>query len=150
MADFRFSFFGEHINPRHAVGIVLLRDFGNHPPRELRMGAFAGQVIALQEIGKHFIRKHVHRLLGPAGPYPAVFHEGVYPGIGVGAVDIQFVRRYPVMQRFAVKIIQYQYVPDRQPHGSPPSRERADEIVIRMHKPIPNFPFLIIIQTPHF
>ena len=112
MADFRLSFSGEHVNPGHSMGIVLLRNFGNHPPRELRMGAFAGQVIALQEIRKHLVRKHVHRLLGPAGPYPSIFHEGINPGIGIGAVDMQFVRRNPVMQRFSVKIIQYQYIPD--------------------------------------
>ena len=105
------------------MGVVFLRNLGNHPSRKLGVGAFPRQVVAFQEIGKHLVRQHVHCLLGPAGSYPSLFHEGVYPGIGIGAVDIQFVGRYAVVQRLSVEIIQYQYIPDGQTHDTPPSCE---------------------------
>lgn len=113
VADFRFALLREDVDFRHSMGVVFLGDLGNHPARELCMGAFAGQAVALQEIGEHFVRQHVHRLLGAARPDPAVRHEFVDPVVRIAAVDIQFIGRHAMVHRLAVEVVQDQDIPHR-------------------------------------
>ena len=113
MPDFRLAFLGEDVNLRHAVGIVGLGNLGNDAPGELGMRAFAGETVTLQEIRECFVRQHADRLLRPAVADPAILIQKPDPVIGVLAVNLQLVRRYLMMHRLAVEVVEYQNVPDR-------------------------------------
>ena len=113
MPDFRLAFLGEDVNLRHAVGIVGLGNPGNDAPGELGMRAFAGETVTLQEIRECFVRQHADRLLRPAVADPAILIQKPDPVIGVLAVNLQLVRRYLMMHRLAVEVVEYQNVPDR-------------------------------------
>ena len=72
------------------------------------MRAFAGETVTLQEIRECFVRQHADRLLRPAVADPAILIQKPDPVIGVLAVNLQLVRRYLMMHRLAVEVVEYQ------------------------------------------
>lgn len=118
MADFRFSVPGQHIDFRHGMGIVLLRNIGEHPSGEVRMGAFSGKSVPFQEIRKGLIRQKVQCFLGAADPDPAFGKKRGNTLIRIAAVPVQLVGRHLVVDRLAVEIIKKQDILDRQTQSS--------------------------------
>ena len=108
----------QHVYFRYSVVIIFFRNFMDYTPDKFCMRSFTGEAVSFKEIGKRFIRKHIHRFPGSAFADPAVSIEAVQTEIGVAAVSGIQIRRHLCMHRFAVKIIQYEYLTYRKTHSS--------------------------------
>ena len=90
----------------------------DYTPDKFCMRSFTEEAVSFKEIGKRLIGKHIHRFPGSAFADPAVSIEAVQTEIGVAAVSGIQIRRHLCMHRFAVKIIQYEYLTYRKTHSS--------------------------------